>query len=60
MEGLLYRLVEEEVLSENEAALVRSLIQQELTGLTGKEADMLRARLLRVALLALCHQDYTG
>ncbi len=60
MEGFLYRLVEEEILSENEAALVRSLVQQELAGLSGIEADTLRARLLRVALLTLCHQDYTG
>ncbi|NLY89526.1 MAG: CtsR family transcriptional regulator [Firmicutes bacterium] len=59
MDGLLYRLVEAEVLSENEAILVESVIQQELTGVSGKEADILRARLLRVALLTLCHQDYS-
>lgn len=60
MDGFLYRLVEEELLGENEAALVQSVIQQELTGLSGEDADTLRARLLRVALLTLCHQNYPG
>ena len=60
MDGLLYRLVEAEVLTENEAALVETVVQQELTGLSGKEADTLRARLLRVALLLLCQEDYPG
>ena len=55
-----YRLVEEELLGENEAALVQSVIQQELTGLSGEDADTLWARLLRVALLTLCHQNYPG
>jgi len=57
MDGFLYRLVEAEVLSANEAVLIQGVIQQELTGLSGIEADTLRAHLLRVALLILCHQD---
>jgi|SRR5690554_1985844 len=57
MEVFLYRLVQAGVLDEKAAVLVRGVIQEELTGLPEREADILRARFLRVALLILCRED---
>ena len=56
---LLYRLVEAEVLTENEAALVET----GPTGIdrpVGERSGYSPARLLRVALLLLCQEDYLG
>lgn len=54
MDALLQRMVQTSVISQTEAALLSEVVRQEMSELTEEEANELRARLLRTALLFIC------
>jgi transcriptional regulator CtsR len=56
-EGILERLKDEQWLSVREYNLVRALLSREVLDISAQYQDALRAKMLQVALLALCRED---
>jgi transcriptional regulator CtsR len=56
-EGILSRLKEEEWLSDREYQLLRALMSREVLDMAAEYQDALRAKMLQVALIALCRED---
>lgn len=55
--GLLERLLEDELLTVREVALLKSVLNHESLRLKEPEADILRARLMNQILVTICRED---
>lgn len=55
--GLVDRLFDEEILTLREAVIIKSVLARESLGLSQPDQDILRARIMKRVITALCRED---